>query len=311
MNISNLMLIVLAFAIVFLLYDKFSPNKILPSFNNVLTKEEVGNKVINYINDNLVQEGTKASLVEVKDVGYFFEVVTDYLGNRISVYSTKDGRYLILSQGLLDMEEKVERTTQTTSNRNTEGQNRIQLALDLNEEPYIGNKDAKVIMVEATDYQCPFCKRAHDTTFPEIKRNYIDTGKLLYVVKDFPLSFHQNADEAAEAAGCALEQGLDKFWKMHDLLFEKQSEWAYASNPKDIFKNYAQQLGLDSSKFNNCLDSGKRASEVQNDFSEMSNIVSGTPTFFIGNPTKGYIRIVGAQPYSVFQQAIESELSSN
>jgi protein-disulfide isomerase len=136
---------------------------------------------------------------------------------------------------------------------------------------------------------------------PQIEEKYIKTGKVRYVYRDFPLNFHQYAQKAAEAAECADEQR--KFWEYHDILFQKQSEWVAVGESK--FKEYAQQLDLDMQRFNQCLDSGKYASEVQKDYNDgLKYGVSGTPTFFING-----IKIVGAQPYSVFEQIIEQELN--
>lgn len=198
-------------------------------------------------------------------------------------------------------------TTGNTGSTGSQQPSRVQV--DIKDEPYLGNKDAKVVVVEFTDFQCPFCRRAFDNTFPTMKSEYIDTGKVLYVVRDFPLPFHQEADEAAEAANCAGDQGLDKYWEMHDLLFVKQDEWAYQPSPYDKFKGYATDLGLDASTFNNCIDSGKYKNEIQADLSDGSGYgVSGTPTFYIGNLQDGFVEIIGAQPYSVFKQAIDQEL---
>lgn len=96
-------------------------------------------------------------------------------------------------------------------------------------EPYIGQNDAPVTVVEFTDFQCPFCKRAFDNNWEQLKEEYVDTGKVKYVVRDFPLSFHQNAESAAIAANCAFDQGgNDAYFTYHDILFENQSEWEVA-----------------------------------------------------------------------------------
>ena len=177
-------------------------------------------------------------------------------------------------------------------------QPRIQASAD--DDPVKGSADAKITIVEFSDFQCPFCARFYTETLPMIEKNYIDTGKVKLVYRDFPLSFHQNAQKAAEAAECADEQGA--FWDYHNSLFENQDEWSSAGAKK--FVEYASGFGLDEEEFNDCLDSGKYKDEVQNDFSAGSGYgVSGTPTFFINS-----VMLVGAQPYSVFQQAIEAEL---
>ncbi|MFZ8829861.1 MAG: DsbA family protein [Candidatus Aenigmatarchaeota archaeon] len=188
---------------------------------------------------------------------------------------------------------------QPTANQQPSQPQRIEVSLD--DDPVKGSPDAKVTIVVFSDFQCPFCQRFSLQTLPLIEEKYIKTGKVRFVYRDFPLSFHQYAQKAAEAAECANEQG--KFWEYHDILFQKLSEWASVGESK--FKEYAQQLGLDMQKFNQCLDSGKYANEVQKDYNDgLKYGVSGTPTFFING-----IKIVGAQPYSVFEQIIEQELS--
>ena len=183
--------------------------------------------------------------------------------------------------------------------------------VDFKDEPYLGDTNSKVVIIEFTDFQCPFCKLAFDTTYPSIRSDYVDTGKVLYVVRDFPLPKHTEADEAAEAANCAGEQSLDNFWKMHDLLFSKQDEWAGNSNPKNVFKVYAKGLGLNTVAFNSCLDSNKYQSEIQADIQDgIKYGVDGTPTFYIGTPAKGFVEVIGAQPLSIFKQIIDQELAA-
>jgi len=117
-------------------------------------------------------------------------------------------------------------------------------------------------------------------------------------MRDFPLNVHPEAQKAAEAAGCAEEQG--KFWEMHDKLFSNQQDLSVANE-----KTWAQEIGLDTKKFGECLDSGKRAAEVQKDIQDgQAYGVSGTPAFFING-----VPLVGAQPFAAFQQVIEQELA--
>ena len=94
----------------------------------------------------------------------------------------------------------------------------------VDDDPVLGDANAKVTVIEFTDFQCPFCGRHFEQTFGQIKENYVDSGKVKYVLRDFPLSFHPHAEEAAEAAECANDQG--KFWEMHDELFSNQAEWS-------------------------------------------------------------------------------------
>jgi len=173
---------------------------------------------------------------------------------------------------------------------------RIEVSVD--DDPVRGSENAPVTIIEFSEFECPFCGRFFQQTLPQIEENYIKTGKVRHVFRDFPLTFHQYAQKAAEASECADEQG--KFWEYHDKLFENQNALDTGS-----LKQYAKDLGLDTAKFNSCLDSGKMTSEVQKDFSDGAQSgVSGTPTFFING-----IQIVGAQPYSAFEQLIEQELN--
>jgi len=170
--------------------------------------------------------------------------------------------------------------------------------VDLEGEPFLGDADAPVTVVEYSDYQCSFCRKFWAETLPQLKEGYIATGKVTFVFKDFPLKSHPEAQPAALAAACAQEQG--KFWEYHDKLFENQAALDDAS-----LKQYAKDLGLNTATFNSCLDSGKNAAEVQKDFADGQKYgVSGTPSFFVNGQ-----RIVGAQPFASFKTLIDAELA--
>ncbi|MBX4196660.1 DsbA family protein [Candidatus Pacearchaeota archaeon] len=171
----------------------------------------------------------------------------------------------------------------------------------IGDSPKEGNANAKVTVVEFTDYQCPFCGRHYTDTYLQIKKNYIDTGKILYVLKDYPLSqIHPEAEKAAEAAHCVREQKGDTgYFAMHDKIFTNQAMLSV-----DNEKKWARELGVDGAKFDTCLDSGKYAKYISTAQSYGSSLgVQGTPSFFINGQA-----IEGAQPYSTFQQAIEAGL---
>jgi protein-disulfide isomerase len=176
--------------------------------------------------------------------------------------------------------------------------------------PVQGSKDAPLTIVEFADFQCPFCERFFSDTLSQIQHDYIDTGKVKLVYRDFPLqSIHPNAFAASLAAQCANEQG--KFWEYHDLLFSDQQTWAPLNsvNATNTFKQYALDLKLDSPSFDSCLDSAKYQDVIkQNQQEGISYHVTGTPTFFIGDDKDGYIPVVGAQPYSAFEQVIQQQL---
>lgn len=165
--------------------------------------------------------------------------------------------------------------------------------------PAIGDPNAPIVIVEYTDYQCPYCSRHFAQTFPLLKENYIDTGVVYYVFKDFPLtSIHPQAALASEAARCAGEQNA--YLEMHDMLFANQNEWNGNNEAAAIFTGYAEAIGLEPTPFSQCLESGQFTASVNADLQEGIGFgVRGTPSFFInGNP------LVGAQPYDVFVQAI-------
>lgn len=171
----------------------------------------------------------------------------------------------------------------------------------------IGKDDAPVTMVEFADYQCPFCRKYFTETFTELKKNYIDTGKLRYVSRDLPLDFHPNAPGAAEAVRCAGAQG--KFWQMRDMIIAPNADLT-----QDALIKYAEKLNLDVPAFRSCLTDKKYASAIQKDVADAGTVgISGTPSFVIGKTGKDQIdgvRIVGAVPYSVFEGAINGQLDA-
>jgi protein-disulfide isomerase len=161
--------------------------------------------------------------------------------------------------------------------------------------PSKGVSDAKVTIVEFSDFECPFCTRAEDTV-KQVMQKY--EGKVRLVYRDFPLPFHPNAAKAAEAARCAGDQG--KYWEMHEKLFANQK----ALEPAAL-KGYAKDLGIDQGKFDKCLDSGEKAKLVADDRKAGEDAgVSGTPAFFING-----VLISGAQPLEAFTQVIDAELN--
>lgn len=166
--------------------------------------------------------------------------------------------------------------------------------LTIKGSPFEGKEDAPVTMIECSDFQCPFCARFAGDTLGQLRNNEIKAGIVKLVFKNFPLPFHQFAEKAAEAAECANKQG--KFWQMHDKLFQSDGRL-----DTDSLKSYAQQIGLDTKKFDHCLDSGETAGLVNADKQQCASAgVQGTPTFFINGKM-----LVGAQPYDRFKSAIE------
>ncbi len=164
-----------------------------------------------------------------------------------------------------------------------------------------GDEDAKVTIVEFTDYECPFCSRHFTQTDPQVQQEYVDTGKVRYITRDLPLPFHSNAHIASQAARCAGDQG--KYWEMHDVLFENQEEWS-TGDAAASFDAYAAELGLNVGTFSSCVSNETHAQAVDDDLALAGRVgASGTPTFFIN----GQI-LVGAQPFEAFKTLIEKEL---
>ena len=168
--------------------------------------------------------------------------------------------------------------------------------------PVLGDPDAPVVLVEFSDYECPFCKRFYDDTLPQIKQNYIDEGLVKLAYRDFPLSFHQRAVPAAIAARCVGEQSGDEgYFAMHDEIFENQNDLSDAA-----LRRYAEAVGADMGQFDTCFADADGSMEalVQQDMSDgQAAGVSGTPTVFVNGQ-----KIVGAQPYAAFEAALEAAL---
>lgn len=186
--------------------------------------------------------------------------------------------------------------------------------VSMDDDAVLGDENAPVTMVEFSDYQCPFCRKFFIDTLPSIKKDYIDTGKLKLVFRDYPLNFHPAAQKSAEAAECADEQG--KYYQMHDKLFaeqQKQGEGTVTYTVQDI-KKWAGEIGLNAANFNSCLDSNKYKDEVAKDMADgQAAGVDGTPGFLVGKSTSdGIIKeatlITGAQPYDQFKAAIDAIL---
>ncbi len=170
------------------------------------------------------------------------------------------------------------------------------------QDPSIGKLNAPVEIIEFTDFQCPFCKRFSDETFKQIKTNYIDTGKVRYSIRDFPLSFHSNAKNAAMAANCAHEQ--DKFWEMKEKIVEFQNDWSDSATPRNEFIEYTKMIEANENQFAKCYDDQRYADEIATDQADAQTYgVSGTPTFYINGE-----EVIGSIPYEIFEEIIERQL---
>lgn len=172
--------------------------------------------------------------------------------------------------------------------------------------PIKGNANAKVTVIEFADFQCPFCERWFKDVEPQIIKDYVDSGKVKFAFRHYAFLDRPPTQEstwASEAAECANDQG--KFWDYHDYLYNNQGPEDSGTFTKDKLEGFAATLGLDTAKFNSCLESDQHAKDVSSDLTAgQAAGVSGTPATFVN----GQI-VVGAQPYSAFKTMIDAELS--
>ena len=180
--------------------------------------------------------------------------------------------------------------------------------VSIDNDPIKGDTKAPVTIVEFSDFQCPFCKRFYDQVLPSLDKEYISTGKVRLVFRDYPLEFHKNALPAAIAANCAQEQG--KYWEVHNFLFEHPDKLDTTS-----MLSSAEELNLNRDKFEKCVNDNTKEAEINKDIQDGQLYgVRGTPSFFIGKTddrkeemTGVYIR--GAQPFQVFKAEIDKLLA--
>lgn len=176
----------------------------------------------------------------------------------------------------------------------------------MSERPMLGAEDAPMILVEFTDYECPFCQRFHTGAYEEIKKEYIDTGKLRFASVDLPLKFHKNARQAAHAAHCAGDQG--SFWELRHVLIEN----ARTLSPEAI-DGFAADLELDQQVFRKCMADQPYAEQIDADVALSGRVgITGTPSFVLapydGQDSIKGMKLVGAQPYSAFKSLLDKQL---
>ncbi len=179
--------------------------------------------------------------------------------------------------------------------------------IKLEQRPSLGKEDAPLVLVEFTDYECPFCNRFYNTAFPEIKKHYIDTGKVRYLVYDLPMKYHPHAVKAAQASLCADEQG--KYWEMRRTLFDNAK-----ALQADKIVGYAKQAALDLTKFRTCFGSDKHLARIQQTTALAHAAgVTGTPTFILGKASGRELegrKLIGVLPYAMFDRQIRDLLNA-
>ncbi|HLD70520.1 MAG TPA: DsbA family protein [Negativicutes bacterium] len=201
------------------------------------------------------------------------------------------------------------------NNNNPTPQPGVPVTVSMDDDAVLGNANASVTLIEFSDYECPFCKRHFTDVYPQIKKDYIDTGKVKMVFRDFIAvpSHNPLATTQAEAAQCAKDQGGDSaYFAFHDQIFAKTTSNGNGM-PVSELSNIARAVGLNVGTFDQCVSSRKFKAEVEKDQADGAAAgITGTPSFVVGKSSAdgkvtGKI-IVGAQPYSAFQAAIEEAL---
>jgi protein-disulfide isomerase len=166
-----------------------------------------------------------------------------------------------------------------------------------------GSPSAKVWLIEASDFQCPFCKQWHDASYATIIKEYVNTGKVRFAFLNLPLSMHQHSMQAAEAAMCASVQG--RFWPMHEALFKTQQQWEVLPNPGAFYDSLAVKAGVDAAQWRSCVSTHAVRPLIDADRSRLQmSGVDATPTFFVGST-----KLEGAQPIEALRKALDAALA--
>ncbi|MBO8181779.1 MAG: DsbA family protein [Archaeoglobus sp.] len=264
------------------------PNQLSQTINQTLIDNSM-----EYINSYLLQPGITAKLVNVSvysddlyKLSLQFERDNQVVGMS-DVYLTRDGKTLVLQSVDISKKPEVQRTE-----------------VSEDDDPYIGGENAKVTIIEFSDFTCPFCAKFETEILPQILDKYGD--KIKFVYRDFPV--HGNVSKlAAKAANCAGDQG--KYWDFHNMLFERQNKWVKPNESlvEEKLYVYADELGLNVDEFKACIHSEKYEEEIQKDYIDGAKAgVTGTPTIFING-----IKVVGAQPVEAFYKVIDDELAGS
>lgn len=267
-------------------------------FGGGISTEEAADIVVEKIYSDVGKENHIVEVIAAEKVGgglYRVDASVREISaaENVTYLVTKDGKII------LDESEKIEAEQDKTGGSEKTGPSDSS-GRTVDGVHVRGPEDAKVTIIEYSDYECPFCKRFYDDAYKQILATYPDDVKIIF--KDFPLSFHAQATSAAEAAECAGAQG--KYWEYHDKLFENQGDWSAAGRPS--FNKYAEDLGLDMDSFNNCVDNREFKANVEADFREgQAKGVRGTPAFFINDKL-----VSGAQPFATFKTEIDAALAA-
>lgn len=257
--------------------------------------ESVSAKVVEYFQKTVTNPGLTFKVTKLQDAeiaGWRKGTLEVSLGQQtqnVAFYVTRDGRFLFRG-------EAVDLTVDPLQE--------VMSKISLKDQPSRGPADATVVMVEYSDYQCPFCSRVYETLENEVLKTYGD--RVRFVFKNFPLTnIHPWAEDGALASECAFQQGNEQHWKMYDGLFKEQGQIT-KENLREKASKIAEAGGLDVPKFQDCFDNKKAMDAVKADEAEAATLgVSSTPTFFVNGR-----RLAGAQGADGFKQVIEQGLAA-
>jgi protein-disulfide isomerase len=269
----------------------------------------VGDKVRLNIMSLDVTHGFAIDEFEINEVIPAGQTVSiEFIADKSGVFSTRctvpcgTGHPMMIGTLIVEEIETAETPTQS------EGEIVMEGLLD-GAAGILGSPNATIVMIEYSDFQCPYCRSWYMNTRGQLQSEYIDKGDVLFVYKDFPLSsMHPMAQTYAEAARCAGDQG--NFWEYHDKIFDEQNKFGTGTvshlTVEDV-KRWAQELELNTEEFNSCLSNGTHAQEVQANIDEARKLgIKGTPSFVIGKINGTGQLVAGAYPYSTFKSIIDS-----
>ena len=258
-----------------------------------MADDATNQKIIDYYRrKNNVPPGVEATITNVTDSKIpgakvaTLKLTQGTQSQDVQVLMSPDGKYVVFGE--------VEDVTADPFKA-------IAAKINTKDKPVKGNKDAKVTIVEFSDFQCPYCARAHQTMSDQVMKEY--DGKVKLVYKFFPLGFHPWAEPAAIAAACAYQQDPDAFWKLYDYFFTNQQQL----NPQNVKEKATEQLQgtkVKMDKWNDCFDNKKTLDYIKADQADGAAVgVTGTPAFLINGR-----KISGAQPFQNFKAVIDDEL---
>lgn len=264
---------------------------LVPYTGEALTENDAEARLNWVLNDVLLPEGTNAVIESFEEESGLWrgDVLID--NQALLVHMSIDGKYLFPQAiDILQIELEDDPTTIEPVPPPSD------VEINLEGVRGLGDPNAPVVMVEWSDFRCPFCQRFWQETLPSIKEAYVDTGQVYFVYKDFPVVGGENE---AHAAWCAYEQ--DAFWEYHDVLFENLQQGSMAN-----FLTWAEELGLDRDAFEECMQTGRYEDNVIEEAREGQMFgVTGTPGFYINGEL-----LAGAQPFEAFQAVIEEHLEN-